>query len=86
MKHRIEGIRLQETFTTFLRELEKSDSSGYSGKELLEKEVLQIMRKEGFSKQQIYDMPLKKLLELFYSAYLWKANRIISNSAKSVMI
>lgn len=77
---------MQETFTTFLQEIEKSNSTGNSGKNLLEKEVIQIMRKEGFSEQQIYEMPLKKLLELFYSAYLWKANKIISNSTNSIII
>jgi len=52
---------VQETFGSFLQELEEP----YSGKELLEEEVLEIMRKEGFSDEQIYDMPLKKLLDLF---------------------
>ena len=77
---------MQETFTTFLQEMENSDFICYSEKALLEKEVLQIMRKEGFSEQQIYEMPLKKLLDLFYDAYLWKANKILSNSALTVFI
>ena len=67
---------MQETFRSFLQELEEP----YSGKELLEEEVLGIMRKEGLSDEQIYDMPLKKLLDLFYDAYLWKANRILSKA------
>ena len=67
---------MQETFGSFLQELEEP----YSGKELLEEEVLEIMRKEGFSDEQIYDMPLKKLLDLFYDAYLWKAKRILSKA------
>ena len=67
---------MQETFGSFLQELEEP----YSGKELLEVEVLGIMRKEGFSDEQIYDMPLNKLLDLFYDAYLWKANSILSKS------
>ncbi len=75
---------LQETFTTFLRELETSDFISNTGKVLLEKEVLEVMRKEGFSEQQIYEMPLKKLLDLFYGAYLWKAIKIISTSAATV--
>lgn len=39
------------------------------------------MRKEGFSDEQIYGMPLKKLLDLFYEAYLWKADRILSKAS-----
>ena len=81
-----EGICLQETFATFLREMENSSPNCYSEKVLLEKEVLQIMCKEGFSKQQIYEMPLKFFLDLFYGAYLWKANKIISNSATTVFL
>jgi|WetSurMetagenome_2_1015567.scaffolds.fasta_scaffold111405_2 hypothetical protein len=38
------------------------------------------MRKEGFSEEQIYEMPLKKLLELFYDAYFWQANKILSKA------
>ena len=67
---------MQETFRTFLQEMEEP----CSGKELLEAEVIGIMRKEGFSESQIYEMPLKKLLDLFYDAYLWKANNIISKT------
>lgn len=67
---------MQETFRSFLQEI--NDPS--SGKELLEAEIIGIMRKEGFSDSQIYDMPLKKLLDLFYDAYLWKATFILSKS------
>ncbi len=67
---------MQETFRSFLQEMEDP----CSGKELLEAEVIAIMRKEGFSDAQIYDMPLKRLLDLFYDAYLWKANRILSKA------
>ena len=67
---------MQETFKSFLQELEDP----CSGKDLLETEVVEIMRKEGFSDEQIYEMPLKKLLDLFYEAYLWKANRILSKA------
>jgi len=71
---------MQETFRSFLHELEEPCCAGSSGKELLEVEVLWIMRKEGFSDEQTYDMPLKKLLDLFYDAYLWKANSILSKA------
>jgi hypothetical protein len=71
---------VQETFRSFLQELEEPSCAGSSGKELLEVEVLGIMRKEGFSYEQIYGMPLKKLLDLFYDAYLWKANSILSKA------
>ena len=71
---------MQETFRSFLQELEDPSSAGSSGKELLEVEVLELMRKEGFSDEQIYGMPLKKLLDLFYDAYLWKANAILSKA------
>ena len=71
---------MQETFRSFLLELEEPSCNQSSGKTLLEKEVLGIMRKEGFSDEQIYGMPLKKLLDLFYEAYLWKANRILSKA------
>jgi hypothetical protein len=64
---------MQETFRSFLQEMDEPSS----GKELLEAEVIEIMRKEGFSDTQIYDMPLKKLLDLFYEAYLWKASSIL---------
>jgi hypothetical protein len=68
---------MRETFKTFLQEIENEPDSG---KDLLEREVLGIMRKEGFSDAQIYEMPLQKLLDLFYEAYLWKANRILSRA------
>lgn len=71
---------MQETFRTFLQELEEPSLAEGSGKELLEAEVLGIMRKEGFSDAQIYEMPLNKLLDLFYDAYLWKANSILSKA------
>ena len=71
---------MQETFRSFLQELEEPSCDQCSGKELLEEEVLRIMRKEGFSDEQIYGMPLKKLLDLFYDAYLWKANGILSRA------
>ena len=67
---------MQETFRSFLQEMDDP----CSGKEFLEAEVVGIMRKEGFSEAQIYGMPLKKLLDLFYDAYLWKANNIISKA------
>ena len=71
---------MQETFRSFLQELEEPGCAGGSGKEFLESEVLGIMRKEGFSDAQIYEMSLKKLLDLFYDAYLWKANSILSKA------
>jgi hypothetical protein len=71
---------MQETFRSLLQEIEESPYAEASGKELLEVEVLEIMRKEGFSDEQIYGMPLKKLLDLFYDAYLWKANNILSKA------
>jgi len=77
---------MQETFRTFLRELEEHGCGGDSGKELLEAEVLELMRKEGFSDTQIYEMPLKKLLDLFYDVYLWKANRILSGASVQVFM
>jgi hypothetical protein len=77
---------MQENFRSFLQELEEPSCGGSSGKELLEVEVLGIMRKEGFSDEQIYGMPLKKLLDLFYDAYLWKANNILSRSAIEVFL
>ena len=69
-----------ETFRSFLQELEEPSCGGGSGKELLEVEVLGIMRKEGFSDAQIFEMPLDKFLDLFYAAYLWRANRILSKA------
>ena len=79
LKHR-EGWKAQsmrETFKTFLQELNDYPNSG---KELLETEILRIMRKEGFSDIQVYDMPLEKLLDRFYDAYLWEARRILSKA------
>ena len=67
---------MRETFRTFLQELDEP----FSGKELLEVEVLRIMRKEGFSDAEVYEMPLERLLDLFYDAYLWKASRILSKA------
>jgi hypothetical protein len=67
---------MRETFRTFLQELDEP----FSGKELLEPEVLRIMRREGFSDAEVYEMPLEKLLDLFYDAYLWKASRILSRA------
>jgi hypothetical protein len=69
---------MRETFRTFLQELDKP----FSSKELLEAEVLSVMRKEGFSDTQLYEMPLKKLLDLFYDAYLLKASRILDRASK----
>lgn len=71
---------MQETFATFLQELDSSNLAECSGKELLEREVLRIMRGEGFSDDQIYSMPLAKLLDLFYDTYLWSTNEILSKS------
>ena len=68
---------MRETFRTFLQEL---DDDPNSGKELLETEILRIMRKEGFSDIQVYEMPLEKLLDRFYDAYLWEASRILSKA------
>jgi hypothetical protein len=68
---------MRETFRTFLQELDDKPSSG---KELLENEILRIMRKEGFSEVQVYEMPLEKLLDRFYDAYLWEASRILSRA------
>jgi hypothetical protein len=82
----VEGICLRETFTTFLHELEKSEFNHHTGKELLEKEVVQTMHEEGFSEQQILQMPLNKLLELFYDAYLWKAKEALSKSNSNIFI
>ena len=69
---------MRETFRTFLQELDKP----FSSKELLEAEVLSVMRKEGFSDTQLYEMPLEKLLDLFYDAYLLKARRILDRASK----
>ena len=68
---------MQETFRTFLQEL---DGDPDSGKELLETEILRVMRREGFSDIQVYEMPLEKLLDRFYDAYLWEASRILSKA------
>ena len=79
LKHR-EGLKAQimrETFRTFLQEL---DDDPNSGKELLETEILRIMRKEGFSDSQVYEMPLEKLLDRFYDAYFWEASSILSKA------
>jgi hypothetical protein len=70
---------MKETFATFLRELNDSSFVKNSGKNLLEAEVLKIMRKEGFSDEQIYEMALENLLELFYNAYFWRACKILYN-------
>ena len=67
---------MRETFRTFLQELDEP----FSGKELLEAEVLRIMRKDGFSDAEVYEMSLEKLLDLFYDAYLWKATGILSKA------
>jgi len=67
---------VQETFKSFLQEMEDP----CSGRDLLEAEVVRIMRKDGFSDAQIHSMPLKKLLDLFYDAYLWKATSILSKA------
>ncbi len=72
---------MQETFRSFLQEIDESSNDGSSGSELLEVEVLELMRKEGFSDAQIYEMPLQKFLDLFYDAYLMKANRILSKAS-----
>lgn len=72
---------MQETFRSFLQELDASSSTNCSGKELLEVEVLELMRKEGFSNEQVFEMPLNKLLDLFYDAYLWKADGILSKAS-----
>ena len=68
---------MEETFETFLRELDSS-ADKHSGKELLEAEVLRVMRKEGFSDIQIYRMALENLLDLFYDAYHWDADEVFS--------
>lgn len=77
---------MQETFRSFLQELEDPNGAGCSGKELLEVEVLELMRKEGFSDEQIYEMPLTKLLDLFYDAYLWKAHGVLSGAPIRVFL
>jgi hypothetical protein len=73
---------MRETFRTFLQELDKL----FSSKELLEAEVLRVMRKEGFSDTQVYEMPLEKLLDLFYDAYLLKASRILARASKEDLL
>jgi hypothetical protein len=75
----MEGIDMKETFATFLRELSNPSLDKNSGKDLLEAEVLKIMRKEGFSDRQIYGMSLENLIDLFYNAYLWSACKILYN-------
>ncbi len=76
------GGIVQETFKSFLQDIE----GPCSGKELLESEVLDIMRKEGFSDAQVYEMPLNKLLDLFYEAYLWKAKGILSKATVEAFV
>jgi hypothetical protein len=61
--------------------MEATSTDGCSGRELLEKEVLETMRKEGFSNDQIYDMPLLQLFDLFYDAYLLRANHVLAAAA-----
>jgi hypothetical protein len=78
----VEGISIRETFRKFLQELEEP----FSGKVLLEAEVLRVMRKEGFSDAQVYEMPLEKLLDLFHDAYLLKASRILSRASKEAFL
>jgi hypothetical protein len=68
---------MRETFRTFLQEL---DDDPNSGKALLEAEILRILRKDGFSDIQVYEMPLEKLLDRFYDAYLWEASIILSKA------
>jgi hypothetical protein len=75
-------LNLEETFETFLKELDSSIDK-YSGKELLEAEVLRVMRKEGFLDKQIYQMALEDLLELFYDAYHWDADVVLSGYKSS---
>ena len=65
-----------------MQELDQS----FSGKALLEAEVLRVMRKEGFSDVQVYEMSLEKLLDLFYDAYLLKANRILARASKEAFL
>jgi hypothetical protein len=71
---------MKETFRSFLEELKENDNDGSAGRELLEKEVLETMRQEGFSDEQIYEMPLVRFLDLFYDAYLQRANSILSKA------
>jgi hypothetical protein len=78
----LEGISMRETFRTFLQELDEP----FSGKVLLEAEILRVMRKEGFSDAQVYEMPLEKLLDLFYDAYLLKASRILSRDSNEAFL
>jgi hypothetical protein len=73
---------MRETFRTFLQELDDP----LSGKALLEAEVLRVMRNEGFSDVQVYEMPLEKLLDLFYDAYLLKASRILAKASKEAFL
>jgi hypothetical protein len=73
---------MREDFRTFLQELDQP----FSGKALLETEVLRVMRKEGFSDAQVYEMSLEKLLNLFYDAYLLKASRILARASKEAFL
>jgi hypothetical protein len=77
---------MHETFFSFLQELNNSSSAGCSGHRQLENEVLRILSKEGFSEEQIYEMPLNKLLDLFYDAYLWTAERILSEATTKTSV
>ena len=77
---------MQETFFSFLQELNNSSSAGCTGQRQLENEVLRIMGKEGFSKEQIYEMPLNKLLDLFYDAYLWTAEKILTEATTKASV
>ena len=79
---KVEGISVRETFRTFLQELDDP----LSGKALLEAEVLRVMRREGFSDVQVFEMPLEKLLDLFYDAYLLKASRILAKASKEAFL
>ena len=80
----MEGLGVKETFILFLQELEGLSLGDYSGKELLEREVLRVMHDEGFSDQQVYDMSLEKLLDLFYNAYFWKATKLLSSKNEAI--
>ena len=85
-KAKVEGIGMQDTFASFLQDFGTSNLAEYSGKKLLETEVLRVMRQEGFTEEQIYEMPLEKLLDIFYNAYLWSAERILSKAQSSTFI
>ena len=73
---------MRETFRTFLQGLDEP----FSGKALLEAEVLRVMRKEGFSDTQVYEMSLERLLDLFYDAYILKASRILARASKEAFL